>query len=113
MRGPVRHELMINEMKERGNRCMKKNDFSGAIVAYSTALGKGTWVEQAIELVEAEKGRKNAANIEREKFEAEVEKLGLEQVHHKPHHHSSNSAYANFVCIAFTRLLRTEKLGWD
>ena len=79
LRAPVRHELMINEMKERGNRCMKKNDFNGAITAYTTALGKGTWVEQAIELVEAEKDLKNDATLEREEFERQVAAIGLDQ----------------------------------
>ena len=45
LRGGVRHELLVKEMKERGNRCMKKQDYVGAVAAYSTALGKGTWVE--------------------------------------------------------------------
>jgi hypothetical protein len=50
---PLRHEIMVGELKERGNRCMKKGDYSGAVAAYTSALGKGLWVEQAMELVEA------------------------------------------------------------
>jgi Zn ribbon nucleic-acid-binding protein len=54
---PVRHEVMVEEMKNRGNACLKKKDFSGAVAAYTSALGQGLWVEQALELVEAGGGR--------------------------------------------------------
>ena len=53
---PVRHEVMVAEMKTRGNACLKKKDFSGAVAAYTTALGQGLWIEQALELVEARSG---------------------------------------------------------